>query len=282
VIIAVSARYDLHSTESLDAVAPRREHFVMPVALVTGGTRGIGLGIATRLAAEGWELALNGVRDEAEVREPLDALRAGGTQVIYARGDVAFAADREQIIATTVDRLGRIDALVNNAGITSVGRRDLLEATEESWDRVFGVNLKGPFFLTQLVARQMLEQGDAADFSRTIVNVSSVSAEFVSTNRGDYCITKAAIGMATRLWAARLGEHGIAVYEVRPGVVESDMTAGVTEKYDRLIADGLTLDPRWGTPDDVGRAVATLLRGDVPYATGQVLRIDGGMTIHRL
>lgn len=253
------------------------------VALITGGSRGIGLGIATALAHDGWSLAVNGVRDASDVTEPLESLRALGAETVYVQGDVSDARDRERMVAGTLDAFGRIDALVNNAGITSVGRRDLLEATEESWDRVFGVNLKGPFFLTQLVARQMVRQREAGDpFRGRVVNVSSVSAEFVSTNRGDYCLTKAAAGMATQLWAVRLAEHDIDVYEVRPGVIESDMTAGVQKKYDRLIADGLTLDRRWGTPDDVGRAVATLLRGDLPYATGQVLKIDGGMTIRQL
>lgn len=253
------------------------------VALVTGGSRGIGFGIANRLARENWSLAINGVRPEDDVAEPLAELRTLGGRVEYVRGDVGDADDRERMVAETLDAFGRIDALVNNAGITSIGRKDLLEATEESWDRVFDVNLKGPFFLTQLVANHMVRQREThTDFRGRIVNVSSVSAEFVSTNRGDYCLTKAAAGMATKLWAARLAEFGIDVYEVRPGVIESDMTAGVKEKYDRLIAEGLTLEPRWGTPDDVGRTVATLLRGDIPYATGQVLKIDGGMTTRRL
>jgi 3-oxoacyl-[acyl-carrier protein] reductase len=254
-----------------------------PVALVTGSTRGIGLAIANRLAAQGHDVALNGVRLEGDAEPAVKEVRKAGAEVIYARGDVSLAADRIAMLAAVRDRFGRLDVLVNNAGITSPGRKDILEADEESFDRVMGVNLKGPFFLTQAAARWMVEQRTAdAGFRGTIINVSSISAEFVSLNRGDYCISKAATRMATQLWAARMAEHGISVYEVQPGVIRSDMTAGVTEKYDKLIADGLTLERRWGEPEDVGRAVAALVRGEIPYATGQVLKIDGGMTIRVL
>ena len=253
------------------------------VALITGGARGIGLGIARALAADGCRLALNGVRDEAAVQDVLAELRDSGKDVLYCQADVSRADDRRRMIDAVRERFGRLDVLVNNAGITSPGRKDLLDADEESFDRVLGVNLKGPFFLTQLAARWMIEQGTADPaFRGVVINVSSVSAEIISTNRGDYCLTKAATGMATKLWAARLADHGIEVYELQPGVIRSDMTAPVTEKYDRLIADGLTLQRRWGEPDDVGRAAAMLVRGDLPYATGQVLKIDGGMTIRRM
>lgn len=253
------------------------------VALITGGARGIGLGIARCLARDGCRLALNGVRDESAVQPVLDEFRAAGRDVIYCRGDVSVAADRERILMQVRDRFGRLDVLVNNAGITSPGRKDILEADEESFDRVVSVNLKGPFFLTQLAARWMIEQRQAdSAFRGVVINVSSISAEILSTNRGDYCLTKAATGMATKLWAARLAEFGIEVYEIQPGVIRSDMTAGVTEKYDRLIAEGLTLERRWGEPEDVGRAAAILFRGDLPYATGQVLKIDGGMTIRQM
>ncbi|MEZ6053302.1 MAG: 3-ketoacyl-ACP reductase [Planctomycetaceae bacterium] len=198
-------------------------------------------------------------------------------------GGCELAADRERMIAETRSAFGRLDVLVNNAGITSPGRKDILEADEASFDRVIGINLKGGFFLTQLAANWMIEQRREDSVKRMcVVNISSVSGEIVSVNRGDYCLTKAAIGMATKLWAVRLAEFGIDVYEVRPGVIESDMTAGVTEKYDRLIAEGLTHERRWGKPEDVGRAVATLVLGDIPYATGQVLKIDGGMTIRAM
>lgn len=256
------------------------------VALITGGARGIGLGIATRLAGEGFSLVLNGLRPEADVAEALAPLRQTGCRVDYVSGDIGLATDRERLIAETIRLHGRIDVLVNNAGITSPGRRDILEATEEAFDRVMAVNLKGAFFLTQLAARQMIERKKAnpadAAVRGYIINVTSISADFVSTNRGDYCLSKAALAMSTKLWAARLAEFGIDVFEVRPGVIRSDMTAGVVEKYDHLIAEGLTLDRRWGETDDIGRVVAMLVRGDLPYATGQVLKIDGGMTIHRL
>ena len=253
------------------------------VALITGGARGIGLGIARCLAAEGWQLAINGVRDESAVADVLTELRSTAVDAIYCRGDVASGADRERILQQVRHHFGRINLLVNNAGITSPGRKDILEADEESFDRVFAVNLKGPYFLTQAVANWMVDQRTRnADFTGCIVHISSVSGEIVSTNRGDYCLTKAAIGMATKLWAARLAEFGISVYEVVPGVIRSDMTAGVVEKYDRLIAEGLTLERRWGEPADVGRAVAMLARGDLPYATGQVLRVDGGLSIRTM
>lgn len=255
-----------------------------PVALITGGARGIGLGIARALAADGCHLALNGVRAESDVGEVLNALCTSDRQrVLYCQGDVSIAGDRQRIVDRVRSEYGRLDVLINNAGITSPGRKDILEAEEDSFDRVIGVNLKGPFFLTQLAARWMIAQREIdTTFRGVIVNISSVSAEIVSVNRGDYCLTKRATRMATQLWAVRLAEFGIDVYEVQPGIIRSDMTAGVTEKYDQLIAAGLTHQRRWGEPDDVGRAVAALVRGDIPYATGQLLKIDGGMTIRAM
>jgi 3-oxoacyl-[acyl-carrier protein] reductase len=253
------------------------------VALVTGGSRGIGLGVATMLAESGFDLAINGVRAESEVTDVLAAIHKRGATAHYCRGDVAVASDRLQIVKTVREKLGRLDVLVNNAGVAPSPRADILEATEESFDRVVGINLKGPYFLTQLAARWMIEQRQADErFAGVIVNISSVSATEASTSRGDYCISKAGIIMATQLWAHRLAEFGIAVYEVRPGIIHTDMSATVAEKYDRLIANGLTVENRWGEPDDVGRAVAMLARGDVSYATGNVLNIDGGLTLRRL
>lgn len=253
------------------------------VALITGGARGIGLGIAKSLAADGYSLALNGVRPEDQVADVLTEFRDAGTEVVYYQGDVGSAADRSSIIGNVKDKFGRLDVLINNAGITSPGRKDLLEADEESFDRVVAVNLKGPYFLTQLAANFMIELREGGiDADPCVINVSSISAEFVSTNRGDYCLTKAATGMATKLWATRLSEHDIRVYEIQPGIIKSDMTSGVTEKYDRLFEGGLALEKRWGEPEDIGRAVATLVRGDIPYASGQVLYLDGGMRIPRL
>ena len=254
-----------------------------PIALITGGTRGIGLGIAAALAREGYDLAVNGVRPVAEVTGALAQLRANGGRVVYCRGDISVAADRAAVIEQVRNELGGLHVLVNCAGIASPGRKDLLDATEEAFDQVMAVNLKGRFFLTQLAARWMIEQRDNdASFHRCVINISSVSGEIASTNRGDYCLSWAATTMATKLWAVRLAPYDIDVYEVRPGIIETDMTAPVKQKYDELIADGLTLQPRWGTPEDIGRAAAALCRGDIPYATGQVLTIDGGMTIQRL
>jgi len=253
------------------------------VALITGGSRGIGLGIAEALADSGFDLAINGVREHAQVADALAALANRGAAVEYFRGDVSVTADRQSIVDGIRTRFGRLDALVNNAGIPTKVRADILDATEESYDRVLGVNLKGPYFLTQLVARWMIEQRDNIDsFRGVIVNISSVSATEASINRGDYCISKAGIVMATQLWAHRLAEFGIPVYEVRPGIIHSDMSAAVAEKYDRLIANGLTVENRWGEPEDVGRAVAMLARGELSYATGNVLKVDGGLTLRRL
>ncbi|MEZ6056187.1 MAG: 3-ketoacyl-ACP reductase [Planctomycetaceae bacterium] len=253
------------------------------VALITGGARGIGLGIAQALGSEGYDLMLHGQRPEAEVTDVCNELSRLGVRVVYMAGDLAAHDDRERLVDRTIETFGRIDVLINNAGITSPGRRDILDAREEDFDRVMGVNLKGPFFLTQRVAQQMIAQHTADATARgVVIMISSISAEFVSTNRGDYCLTKQATQMATKLWTVRLAPHGIDVYEIQPGIIKSDMTAAVTEKYDQLIAEGLTHDRRWGTPADIGRAAAALVRGDIPYATGQVLKIDGGMTIREM
>jgi len=255
------------------------------VALITGGSRGIGFGIAEKLAAEKWDIVINGVRDEAAVAEPLAALRKYGVRVGYAQGDVGSVAGRNAIAAATKAFTGgaSINLLVNNAGVAPKVRADLLETSEESYDYVVDTNLKGVFFLTQAFAREMVaaKKADPA-FSGMIVNITSVSATMVSINRGEYCIAKAGLSMLSQLFAARLGADGIPVYEVRPGVIKTDMTAGVTAKYDKLIADGLFVQPRWGFPDDVGKAVAGLARGDFPYSTGQVIMVDGAMTIPRL
>lgn len=254
-----------------------------PVALITGGSRGIGLGIARELAGSGFDLAINGRRGAEEVAGVLSDLQAIGGEAIYLQGDVAELKDHARMLDAVRSRFAGLDVLVNNAGVAPANRADLLEATPESFDRLISVNLRGPYFLTQAVARWMVEQRKQdGGFHGRIVNVSSVSATVASVNRGDYCISKAGVAMATQLWAARLAEFGIDVYEVRPGVIATDMTAGVKGQYDALISNGLTLEPRWGTPADVGKAVAMLARGALPYATGQILHIDGGMTIQRL
>jgi 3-oxoacyl-[acyl-carrier protein] reductase len=255
----------------------------IPVALVTGASRGIGRAIAVRLARDGHAVVVNYHANQKAADEVVREIHAAGGQAVAVQGDIAAASDRERLIEATLKQFGRIDVLVNNAGITSVGRKDLLEATEESWDMVFATNLKGPFFLAQLVAKQMIGLIDAKTISRgTIVNVSSISAYAVSTNRADYCMAKAAMQMMTWLFADRLAEHGINVYEVCPGVIASDMTAPVKEKYDRLIADGLAPIRRWGQPEDVATAVAMLASGQLPFSTGERINVDGGFHIRRL
>ena len=252
------------------------------VALVTGGSRGIGLGIAKQLAGQGFDLAINGMRPEEQVKGVLDDLRDMGAEVLYVPGDIGDGAARQAMIDAVKARFGRLNWLVNNAGVAPRQRLDLLE-TEESFDFVVGTNLRGAFFLSQLAARWLVEQkGAEPAFKGGIINVSSISATVVSINRGEYCIAKAGLSMATQLFAARLGEYDLPVYEVRPGVTKTDMTAGVTEKYDKLIAEGLCVTPRWGFPEDVGKAVGALARGDFAYSTGQVIMVDGGLTIPRL
>jgi 3-oxoacyl-[acyl-carrier protein] reductase len=253
------------------------------VALVTGGSRGIGLGVAKELVASSFDLAMTGRRDAVEVASAMGELKTSGTEAIYYQSDVADLTGHVKLLDEIRSRFGRLDVLVNNAGVAPLVRADILEATPESFDRLIDINLRGPYFLTQAVARWMVEQRkNDPIFRGCIVNVSSVSATAASTNRGDYCMSKAGVAMATQLWAVRLAEFGIDVYEVRPGVIATDMTAGVKEKYDAMIANGLTVERRWGTPGDVGKAVAMLARGDLPYATGQVLLVDGGMSLKRL
>jgi len=253
------------------------------VALVTGGSRGIGLGIARCLARDGFDLAINGVRAPAEVAAVLGELRALGTAAEYVAADVAERADRARLLSAVRQRFSRLDLLVNNAGVSPRPRADVLEASEESFDRVVGTNLKGPHFLTQAVARWMIEERRAhPERPLAIVNVTSVSASLASTNRGEYCVSKAGAAMSTRLFALRLAEFRIPVYEVRPGVVATDMTEPVKAGYDRRIAEGLIPDARWGQPEDVGRAVAMLAAGHLAYSTGAVIVVDGGLTLPRL
>ena len=252
------------------------------VAAITGGGRGIGLGISMALAREGFSLAICGQKEETDVAS-LPSLRALGNDVLYVRANVAEAGDREAFLDAIGRRFGRLDVLVNNAGIAPKVRADILEAGEESFDELMRVNLKGPYFLTQKAAQWMIAQRqDDPARAQAIINITSVSATVASINRGDYCLAKAALGMSNQLWAARLAGSGIPVYEVRPGIIKTDMTAGVTGKYDALIAGGLVPQNRWGLPEDVGKAVAMLARGDLPYSTGQVILVDGGMTLARL
>jgi len=252
-------------------------------ALITGGSRGIGLGIARELAGEGIDLAINGMRPEQQVVGVLDELRGSGIRVLYCRGDVSKEIDRRSMLKNINEEFGQLNFLVNNAGVAPKERRDLLEATEESFEHVLHTNLQGPYFLSQAVARWLVEQKQQEEaFFASIINISSISAKVASVNRGEYCISKAGMAMMTQLFATRLGEHDIPVYEIRPGVIETDMTAGVKEKYDQLFREGLAVQSRWGQPSDVGKIVLALVRGLLPYSTGEVIMADGGLTISRL
>ena len=251
------------------------------VALVTGGARGIGLGISIALARQGFSVAVCGRSAPDKVADAMSLIRAEGAVAEYFSCDISSADEREAMLLRVEEALGVPDVLVNNAGVAPEVRSDILEMSPESFARVMAINLEGPFFLTQAVARRMVAKGKSNRF-RCIINTGSISADYASISRGEYCISKAGVAMATKLWACRLAEFGIMAYEVRPGVVHSDMTACVTAKYDKLIADGLTLQNRWGEPDDVGAVVAALASGAFGYSTGQVINVDGGMTVLRL
>lgn len=263
-----------------------------PVALITGASRGIGRGIALKLAELGYNLVINFAGNAAAAAQTAEdcqavALKHGkAVQAIPVQADVSVAADRKKLIAETKQHFGRLDLLVNNAGVAPSVRADILEATEESFDRLMSINVKGPYFLTQLAAQLMIEgRQEKAGQSRSapkIVTVSSISAYTASVNRGDYCMAKAALSMLTPLFAARLAEYGINVYEIRPGIIATDMTSGVKQKYDDLIANGLTPIPRWGTPEDVAKAVAAIAQDLLPFSTGEVINVDGGFHVRRL
>ena len=252
-------------------------------ALITGGSRGIGLGIALELAREGIDLAINGMRPEQQVREVLDQLRECGIKVIYCQGDIRQKGDRESMLEKVRKEFGQLNFLVNNAGVAPKERKDILEATEESFERVMLTNLQGPYFLSQAVANWLVEQKKKDDkFFGSIINISSISATVASVNRGEYCVSKAGMAMMTKLFATRLGEFDIPVYEVRPGVIETDMTAKVKAKYDKLFREGLAVQARWGQPSDIGKIVLAMVKGLLPYSTGEVIMADGGLTISRL
>ena len=254
-----------------------------PVALVTGSSRGIGAAIAIELARQGHAVVVNYFRSPDAAMNVVRQIEIHQGQSLAIQGDVGVSEDRLRLIEGTLAGFGRLDVLVNNAGITSPGRRDVLEATEESWEAVFGTNLKGPFFLAQLAARKMMELIRAGHLRKgTIVNISSISAFAVSTNRADYCMAKAAMQMMTWLLAARLAEERIGVYEICPGVIASDMTAPVREKYDRLIAEGLSPIRRWGQPEDVAKAVAAVVSDAFAFSTGERIHVDGGFHLRRL
>lgn len=255
-----------------------------PTALVTGASRGIGRGIAEALAAAGYALALNyrADRESAEAARRA-AIERGAPRVELFQADVADLRQARGMADAAAGALGRIDVLVNNAGVAPSPRLDLLETTPESFDRLVGTNLRGPFFLTQAVARAMIETaGTGGERGRSIVFITSISSEAASVERGEYCVAKAGLSMAARLFAVRLAGFGIPVFEVRPGLIATDMTAPARSTHEQRIADGLVPIRRWGTPADVGRVVASLVGGCLPYSTGQVIYVDGGMHVPRL
>ena len=265
-----------------------------PVALITGASRGIGRGIALELARIGHDLVINYTANRTAAQQTADDCVAVAKSLsrpiraVIGQADISIAADRRKLIDFTRATFSRLDLLVNNAGVAPNVRADILEAAEESFDRLIGINVKGPYFLTQLAAKWMIEQitsqqpAASSQYRPRIVTVSSISAYTASTNRGDYCVAKAALSMLTPLYAARLAEHGINVYEIRPGVIATDMTGPVKEKYDKLIGEGLTPIRRWGTPEDVGKAVAAIAQDLLPFSTGEVINVDGGFHIRRL
>jgi 3-oxoacyl-[acyl-carrier protein] reductase len=254
-----------------------------PGAIVTGASRGIGRATAIALAEAGFAVTVNYASQSAAADEVVQSIQQGGGRAIAVQASVAEREGRQRLVEETLQAFGTVEVLVNNAGITSQGRKDILEATEESWDAVFDTNLKGPFFLTQLVAKAMIQHRDEGRLHRgTIINMSSISAYAASTNRADYCLTKAAQQMMTWLFAARLAAANINVYEICPGIIATDMTAAVKEKYDRLIGDGLTPIRRWGQPEDIAKAVVALAGGVLAFSTGERVNVDGGFHIRQL
>ena len=253
----------------------------MGTALITGAGRGIGLSTATALAEAGFDVALVSLEPETDIAKAVLELRAYGRKVIYFMQDIAKLEMHSALVEEIHTRIGPIDCLVNNAGVTSLSRGDMLELGAESFDRCVDINLRGTFFLTQAVARAMLATPAPGTY-RSIITITSANADVIGMNRADYCITKAALSMASKLFAARLASTGIHVFEVRPGIIRTEMTAPAADKYERLIADDGVPLRRWGEPQDVGKTVATIARGLLPFATGEILNVGGGLHLHRI
>ncbi len=254
-----------------------------PVALITGGSRGIGFGIATELAKSGYDLAINGVRDENAAKANLDKLRSHGSNVVYLQGDIAKSEDRQYILKGMQSGFGKISLLVNNAGVAPKNRNDVFEITEEEYDYVVNINERGTFFLTQAFAKWMAElRQNSKKETMSIVNVTSVSATLASTLRMAYCMSKAGAAMMSKTMAIKMAEFDIPVYEIRPGFMDTDMIEKVRDQYLELAQSGATLEPRIGKPEDVGKVVCALATGQLPYATGQVISVDGGLTLERM
>ena len=253
------------------------------VALVTGSRRGIGLGIANALAKEGFNIVLNATASQEAAEEAANEINRKNVQVEYIQADISSGNDRSRLISEIKARFGRLDILVNNAGVAPLVRDDILNASEESFDRLISINLKGPYFLSQMAANWMIEQKrDYPEREYKIINISSISAYTASTSRGEYCVSKSGVSMMTALYAVRLAEYGIGVYEIQPGIIETDMSAGAKERYDKLIAEGLTPIKRWGKPEDVGKAVVAIAKDLFPFSTGEVFNVDGGFHLRIL
>jgi 3-oxoacyl-[acyl-carrier protein] reductase len=255
----------------------------MKVALVTGGSRGIGLGIATELAKNGFSLAINGVREESGVTEVLEGLKAYGQDVIYCQGDISIAEDRQSIVTKVKSHYGQLNVLVNNAGVAPKVRKDMLELDEENFDYLMNIVQKGTFFLSQLAVKELISGKEKdPNFEAYMINITSISARTASINRVEYCMAKAGLSIMSSSFAIKLADYGIPVYEIQPGVISTDMTTVVKEKYEKLASDGIIPEKRMGTPDDIGKIVAALATGQMPYCTGQMIAPDGGMGIWRL
>jgi 3-oxoacyl-[acyl-carrier protein] reductase len=262
---------------------PKNKNRSADVALITGSRRGIGLGIAIELAQAGFRLVLNGTTAIEESQESIRAVQSTGAKCHYIQADISNTAERAETISKIQSKFGRLNILVNNAGVAPTPREDILIAGEESFDRLLRINLKGPYFLTRDVANWMIDQQKAAPKQKfKIINISSINAFTASPSRGEYCISKAAMGMMTALFAARLAEYGIGVYEIRPGITKTDMTTVVKDKYDLMIAEGLVPMARWGLPKDIGKAAVALCKDYFPYSTGEVINVDGGFHLKTL
>lgn len=254
------------------------------VAIVTGSSRGIGRGIVLALAERGWDVVINYRDNQQAAEDTQEVVKPYQIHSLIIQGDVAKADDRQRLVQTTIEEFGRIDLLVNNAGMGPRQRVDMLHVGETSYDEVMTTNLKGPFFLTQQIAREMIRLIEEEKISNPkIINIGSISAYTSSPARAEYCISKAGMGMMTLLWADRLAEYGINVYEIRPGIIQTDLTSVVKDKYDRLILkEGITPIQRWGQPEDIGKTVVAIADGLLPFSTGEIINVDGGFHISRL
>lgn len=258
-------------------------HKTTKVAIITGSGRGIGRGIAVQLARAGWKIVINDIGNPVPPSETLDLVQQEGSEGLVILADITSAADRQMILDETINKFGQVDLLVNNAGIGPRVRQDMLEIEEESMKEVLAVNTIGPYFLTQIVSKKMIELIAQKKIEcGKIVNIGSISAYTSSTSRAEYCISKAAVAMNTLLYADRLANEGINVYEIRPGIIKTPLTEIVKDKYDKLIAEGILPIKRWGLPEDIGKAIVAIAEDYLSYSTGQIIDVDGGFHIHRL